>query len=69
MTHEEVEELVARRVAKEMKAHKVTRNLETLIENKEDQECENGGNENGGNRGNENGDNGGNENEEMGIMA
>nr|GFB90868.1 hypothetical protein [Tanacetum cinerariifolium] len=68
VTHEEVEELVARRLAEEMKAREVTRNLETLNENEEEQEGENGGNENGGNGGNgnggnENGGNGGNENE------
>nr|GEW31193.1 hypothetical protein [Tanacetum cinerariifolium] len=60
MTHEEVEELIARRVAKEMEAREVARNLETLNENKEEQEGENGGNENGGNGGNGNGDNEGN---------
>nr|GEY96699.1 putative reverse transcriptase domain-containing protein [Tanacetum cinerariifolium] len=38
MTHEEVEELVARRVAKEMKAREATRNLETLNENGDEQE-------------------------------
>nr|GFA32292.1 hypothetical protein [Tanacetum cinerariifolium] len=61
MTHEEVEELVARRVAEEMEARKVARNLETLNENEEEQEGENGGNggnRNGENRGNENGGNG-----------
>nr|GFC34237.1 hypothetical protein [Tanacetum cinerariifolium] len=51
MTHEEVEELIARRVAKEMEACKVARNLEALNENEEEQEGENRGNENGGNRG------------------
>nr|GFB74937.1 hypothetical protein [Tanacetum cinerariifolium] len=48
MTHEEVEELIARRVAKEIEARKVARNLEALNENEEEQEGENGGNENGG---------------------
>nr|GEY88022.1 putative reverse transcriptase domain-containing protein [Tanacetum cinerariifolium] len=62
MTHEEVEELIARRVAEEMKDREVARNLEALNENEEEQEGENGGNENGGNRGNGNGDNGGNGN-------
>nr|GEX77916.1 hypothetical protein [Tanacetum cinerariifolium] len=62
MTHEEVEELIARRVAEEIEAHEVARNLEALNENKEEQEVENEGNENGGNGGNGNGDNGGNEN-------
>nr|GEW29961.1 putative reverse transcriptase domain-containing protein [Tanacetum cinerariifolium] len=38
MTHEEVKELVARRVAEEMEAHKVVRNLEALNENEEEQE-------------------------------
>nr|GEY06528.1 putative reverse transcriptase domain-containing protein [Tanacetum cinerariifolium] len=38
MTHEEVEELIARRVAEEMEARKVARNLEALNENEEEQE-------------------------------
>nr|GEU63329.1 putative reverse transcriptase domain-containing protein [Tanacetum cinerariifolium] len=38
MTHEEIEELVARRVAKEMEARKAARNLETLNENGKEQE-------------------------------
>nr|GFB36024.1 hypothetical protein [Tanacetum cinerariifolium] len=38
MTHEEVEELVARRVAEEMKAHEAARNLETLFENGDERE-------------------------------
>nr|GEU54563.1 putative reverse transcriptase domain-containing protein [Tanacetum cinerariifolium] len=62
MTHEEVEELVARQVAEEMEAREAARNLETLNENEEEQEGENGGNENGGNEGNGNGENEGNEN-------
>nr|GEW47738.1 hypothetical protein [Tanacetum cinerariifolium] len=62
MTHEEVEELVVRRVAKEMEAREAARNLETLDENGDDQEGKNGGNENGRNEGNRNGDNRGNEN-------
>nr|GEW11231.1 hypothetical protein [Tanacetum cinerariifolium] len=65
MTHEEVEELVARRVAEEMEAREATRNLETLNENGDEQEGENGGNGgngNGDNGGNENGGNGGNGN-------
>nr|GFA97307.1 reverse transcriptase domain-containing protein [Tanacetum cinerariifolium] len=45
-----------------MEAREVTRNLEALNENEEEQEGENGGNENGGNGGNRNGDNEGNEN-------
>nr|GEU38967.1 RNA-dependent RNA polymerase 6 [Tanacetum cinerariifolium] len=48
MTHEEVEELVARRVAEETGALKSARNLETLNENGDEQEGENGGNGNGG---------------------
>nr|GEX97557.1 hypothetical protein [Tanacetum cinerariifolium] len=60
MTHEEVEELVARRVAEEMKAHEAARNLETLFENGDEREIENEGNENEGNGRNGNGDNGGN---------
>nr|GEW27960.1 putative reverse transcriptase domain-containing protein [Tanacetum cinerariifolium] len=62
MTHEEVEELIARRVAEEMEAREVARNLEALNENGEEQEGENEGNENGGNGGNGNGDNEGNGN-------
>nr|GEU84319.1 putative reverse transcriptase domain-containing protein [Tanacetum cinerariifolium] len=57
MTHEEVEELVARRVAKKMEAREAARNLETLNENGDEQEGENGGNGKGGNEGNENGEN------------
>nr|GFC12703.1 hypothetical protein [Tanacetum cinerariifolium] len=62
MTHEEVKESIARRVAKEMEAREVTRNLEALNENEEEQKGENGGNENGGNGGNENGGNGNGDN-------
>nr|GFC48351.1 hypothetical protein [Tanacetum cinerariifolium] len=58
MTHEEVEELITRRVAEEMEAREVARNLEALNENEEEQEGENGGNENEGNGGNGNEDNG-----------
>nr|GEY55568.1 putative reverse transcriptase domain-containing protein [Tanacetum cinerariifolium] len=61
MTHEEVEELVSRRVAEEMEAREVSRNLETLNENEKEQEGENGGNKVNGN-----GDNGGNKNENEG---
>nr|GEZ49855.1 putative reverse transcriptase domain-containing protein [Tanacetum cinerariifolium] len=57
MTYDEVEELVACRVAEEMEAREAARNLETLNENEEEQKGENGGNKNGGNRGNGNGDN------------
>nr|GFC17012.1 hypothetical protein [Tanacetum cinerariifolium] len=42
MTHEEVKELIARRVAEEIEAHEVARNLEALNENEEEQEGENG---------------------------
>nr|GFA00354.1 hypothetical protein [Tanacetum cinerariifolium] len=55
MTHEEVERMAARRVAEETEAREVARNLETLNENEEEQEGDDGGNENGGN---ENGGNG-----------
>nr|GEW97024.1 hypothetical protein [Tanacetum cinerariifolium] len=58
MTYEEVEELVARRVAKKMEAREAARNLKTLNENGDEQEGENRGNENGGNEGNGNGGNG-----------
>ncbi|GJY96765.1 putative reverse transcriptase domain-containing protein [Tanacetum coccineum] len=62
MTHEEVEELVNRRVAEEMEAREAARTLEPLNENGDELEGENGGNGNGGNRGNGNGGNGGNGN-------
>nr|GEZ58135.1 hypothetical protein [Tanacetum cinerariifolium] len=65
MTHEEVEELVARWVAEEMEAREAARNLETLNENGDEQEGENGRNENGGNRGNGNRGNGENRNHGM----
>nr|GEW49900.1 putative reverse transcriptase domain-containing protein [Tanacetum cinerariifolium] len=61
-THEEVEELVAHRVAEEMEAREAARNLETLNENGDEQEGENGGNRNGENGGNRNGGNEGNGN-------
>nr|GFD45366.1 hypothetical protein [Tanacetum cinerariifolium] len=38
MTHEEVKELIARRVVEEMEAREVARNLEALNENEEEQE-------------------------------
>ncbi|GJW41847.1 ribonuclease H-like domain-containing protein [Tanacetum coccineum] len=57
MTHEEVEELVTRRVAEEMEAREAARTLEPLYENGDEQEGENGGNGNGGNGGNRNGGN------------
>nr|GEX23029.1 putative reverse transcriptase domain-containing protein [Tanacetum cinerariifolium] len=71
MTHEEVEELVSRRVTKEMEAREAAMNLKTLNENVDDQEGKKGGNEgngngdNGGNRRNGNGGNGGNGNHGM----
>nr|GEY42884.1 hypothetical protein [Tanacetum cinerariifolium] len=52
----EIEELIARRVAEEIEASKVARNLEALNENEEEQEDENGGN--GGNGNGDNGENG-----------
>ncbi|GJW50493.1 hypothetical protein Tco_0091844 [Tanacetum coccineum] len=58
MTHDEVEELVNHRVAKEIKAREAAINLEPLNENMDEQEGGNGGNEgngNGGNGGNGNG--------------
>nr|GEU76270.1 reverse transcriptase domain-containing protein [Tanacetum cinerariifolium] len=67
MTHEEVEKLVARRVAEEMEACEAARNLETLNENEDEQEGENGGNGNGKNGGNEgNGNRGNGENRNHG---
>ncbi|GJW70803.1 hypothetical protein Tco_0127720 [Tanacetum coccineum] len=62
MTHEEFEELVTRRVAKEMEARKAARTLKPLNENGDEQEGENGGNGNGGNGRNGNGGNGENGN-------
>ncbi|GKA53616.1 putative reverse transcriptase domain-containing protein [Tanacetum coccineum] len=62
MTHEEVEDLVTRRVAKEMGAHEAIMNLEPVNENGDEQEGRNRGNGNGGNRGNRNGGNRGNGN-------
>ncbi|GKD21189.1 putative reverse transcriptase domain-containing protein [Tanacetum coccineum] len=62
MTHEEVEELVTRRVAEEMEARDAAMNLEPLNENGDEQEGGNKGNGNGGNRGNGNGGNEGNVN-------
>ncbi|GKA16389.1 putative reverse transcriptase domain-containing protein [Tanacetum coccineum] len=57
MTHEEIEDLVTRRVAKEMEAHKAAMNLEPLNESGDEQEGENRGNRNGGDGGNGNGEN------------
>nr|GEX37880.1 hypothetical protein [Tanacetum cinerariifolium] len=62
MTHEEVEELVGRRVAEEMEAREAARSLETLNKNEEEQEGKNGGNENGENGRNGNAGNGENGN-------
>ncbi|GJX09037.1 hypothetical protein Tco_0198896 [Tanacetum coccineum] len=62
MTHEEIEELVSRRVAEEMEAREAAINLEPLNESGDEQEGENGGNGNGGNGGNGNGGNGENGN-------
>ncbi|GKC89509.1 hypothetical protein Tco_1150158 [Tanacetum coccineum] len=56
MTHEEVEEMVTRRVAEEMEAREAARTLKPLNENRDEQE------DNGGNRGNGNGGNGENGN-------
>nr|GEW32908.1 putative reverse transcriptase domain-containing protein [Tanacetum cinerariifolium] len=67
MTHEEVEELVSRRVAKEMEAREAARNLETQNENGDEQEGKNGGNENGGNGGNGNGNGWNGENRNRGM--
>ncbi|GJX36641.1 retrotransposon protein, putative, ty1-copia subclass [Tanacetum coccineum] len=59
MTHEEFEELVARRVAEELEAREAARTLEPLNENGDELEGENGGNGNGnGGNGNGNGGNG-----------
>ncbi|GJR42072.1 hypothetical protein Tco_1310175 [Tanacetum coccineum] len=54
MTHEEVKELVTRRVAEEMEAREAARTLEPLNENGDEQEGENRGNGNGENGGNGN---------------
>ncbi|GJV77903.1 hypothetical protein Tco_1509487, partial [Tanacetum coccineum] len=70
MTQEEVKELVARRVAEEMKAREAAMNLELLHESGDEQEGENegngnegdGGNGNEGNEENGNGNGGRNEN-------
>ncbi|GKA47268.1 putative reverse transcriptase domain-containing protein, partial [Tanacetum coccineum] len=52
MTHDEVEELVTHRVAKEMEAREAAMNLEPLNENRDEQEGGNGGNGGNGNGGN-----------------
>ncbi|GKG11351.1 hypothetical protein Tco_0342751, partial [Tanacetum coccineum] len=66
MTHEEVEELVTRRVAEEMEAREAARTLEPLNENGDELEGENRGNGNGRNGGNRNRGNGNGGNEENG---
>ncbi|GKA20504.1 hypothetical protein Tco_0700493 [Tanacetum coccineum] len=52
MTHEEVEELVNRRVAEEMEAREAAIDLEPINENGDEQGNGNGGNVGNGNRGN-----------------
>ncbi|GJS68976.1 putative reverse transcriptase domain-containing protein [Tanacetum coccineum] len=63
MTHEEVKELVTRRVAEEMEAREAARTLEPMNKNGDKQEGENRGNGNEGDGGNVNGGNRGNGNE------
>ncbi|GKC77731.1 hypothetical protein Tco_1128505, partial [Tanacetum coccineum] len=60
MTHEEVEELVNRRVAEEMEAREAAIDLEPMNENGDEQEGGNGGNGGNGNGGNGENGNGGN---------
>ncbi|GKE93511.1 hypothetical protein Tco_1574606 [Tanacetum coccineum] len=62
MTHEEIKDLVSRRVTEEMEAREAAMNLEPLNESGDEQEGKNEGNGNGGNGGNGNGGNGGNGN-------
>ncbi|GKE33249.1 putative reverse transcriptase domain-containing protein, partial [Tanacetum coccineum] len=65
MTHGEIEDLIAHRVAEEIEAREAAMNLEPLNENGDEQEGGNGGNGgngNGGDGGNGNGGNGGNGN-------
>ncbi|GKB66835.1 hypothetical protein Tco_0928247, partial [Tanacetum coccineum] len=65
MTHGEIEDLIAHRVAEEVEAREAVMNLEPLNENGDEQEGGNGGNGgngNGGDGGNGNGGNGGNGN-------
>ncbi|GJZ79584.1 putative reverse transcriptase domain-containing protein [Tanacetum coccineum] len=57
MSHEEIEDLIARRVAEKIEAREAAMNLEPLNENGNER---NGGNRNRGNKGNGNGGNGGN---------
>nr|GEX32731.1 putative reverse transcriptase domain-containing protein [Tanacetum cinerariifolium] len=61
MTHEEIEDLVTRRVAEEIEAREAAMNLECLNENGDEQENKNGGNGGNGNGGNEGNENEGNE--------
>ncbi|GJX61026.1 putative reverse transcriptase domain-containing protein [Tanacetum coccineum] len=61
MTHGEIEDLIAHRVAEEIEAREAAMNLEPLNENGDEQEG-NGGNGNRGNGGNKNGGNGENGN-------
>nr|GEV74909.1 hypothetical protein [Tanacetum cinerariifolium] len=69
ITHEEIDDLVTRRVAEKIEAREAAMNLEPLNESGDEQESKNGGNGNGGNRGNRNrGRNGnGNRNENHGM--
>ncbi|GJX88368.1 putative reverse transcriptase domain-containing protein [Tanacetum coccineum] len=62
MTHEEIEDLVSRRVAKEREAREAAMNLEPLNESRDEQEGEKGGNGNGENRNGGNGNGGRNGN-------
>ncbi|GKE88560.1 hypothetical protein Tco_1566035, partial [Tanacetum coccineum] len=62
MTREEVKDLIARRVAREMEAREAAMNLEPLNENGDEQDGRNGGNRNRGNGRNGNGENRRNEN-------
>ncbi|GJX72069.1 reverse transcriptase domain-containing protein [Tanacetum coccineum] len=57
MSHEDIEDLIARRVAEKIEAREAAMNLEPLNENGNER---NGGNRNRGNKGNGNGGNGGN---------
>ncbi|GJY95612.1 putative reverse transcriptase domain-containing protein [Tanacetum coccineum] len=66
MTHGEIEDLIAHRVAEEIEARKAAMNLEPLNENRDEQEGGMEGNANGGNKGN--GENGnGNRNRNHGM--
>ncbi|GJZ45492.1 hypothetical protein Tco_0593088 [Tanacetum coccineum] len=66
MTHGEIEDLIAHRVAEEIESRKAAINLEPLNENRDEQEGGMEGNANGGNKGN--GENGnGNRNRNHGM--